>query len=895
MPPTPLVRPQRSAHAAIRGYLYQTCLGVVRWLDLQDDETLVVEGDEDLDRFLLDGTGVSEQVKDYAGRVNVRDRAVRDSLRAFAVAFATLRQDDGDRRFLFTTTAEKRPQRRGTFDVIEAWDDPQRKDDVVAELREILPKKDDKDVAKALVWLDADPGRWKDFVDAVDFRFEEKKLDDVRRQVDTKLRGRGLRPTQAHVDRLVAELLRASSQDDVALRTRTSQDLDDLLRTIDDELVRWSATPQATHLRAVFDEVADIGRLLHDGTRPLRDDPTPGHLLTAAHEVVPFHAGRDAELAELAAWCSDDRPAGVWLWTGEGGVGKTRLMIEWCRRLRAQGWHAGFLHRHLDDGPGRLAKGTAPRLVVVDYAETRLDVVRPLLYKVASSSGARCRVVLLARREADWWRLLRQEDAVVDELIDASPAPRELAVLDAARAAAFRDAATAFAQVAFTQIQMADAGEPSVPDLDDFDRVLYLHMAALAAVGGERIEDARDALAKTLDHERHFWSREADGLGLDGSLTQHLKDTVGPALAALTLVGGTSDPDETRRLVEHVTEVSAPRVDLGKTLLRFLWRAYGSSDGAYLGLEPDLLGEELVASYLAEDATLLDRVLEATGDDGRAAALTVLTRLARRRPEEERWLARAFEGHLEALAEAALTVAVEIGDPVGQVLAGFVGGESGELAERLMKRCNREDYTQSVPLREVACEATRRRLEVCRESWPEPDEDQLKELSRVAMHLGRRFSDLGRREDALEATREAVETYRQLASSRPDAFLPGLAGSLNNLGKMLSDLGRREDALEVTREAVEIRRQLAASRPDAFLPGLAQSLNNLGSDLSDLGRREDALEATREAVEIQRQDDELLRPILEGLGRPDEDDSGWQADRRPGPADGRDGSWLGGG
>ena len=50
MPPPSLRRPERSAHATIRGYLYQTCLGVLRWLDLEDEETLVVEGDEDLDR-----------------------------------------------------------------------------------------------------------------------------------------------------------------------------------------------------------------------------------------------------------------------------------------------------------------------------------------------------------------------------------------------------------------------------------------------------------------------------------------------------------------------------------------------------------------------------------------------------------------------------------------------------------------------------------------------------------------------------------------------------------------------------------------------------------------------------------------------------------------------------
>ena len=55
-----LLHPKRSAHATIRGYLYQTCLGVLRWLDLQPDEILLCEGDEDLDRFLLGGGSVSE-------------------------------------------------------------------------------------------------------------------------------------------------------------------------------------------------------------------------------------------------------------------------------------------------------------------------------------------------------------------------------------------------------------------------------------------------------------------------------------------------------------------------------------------------------------------------------------------------------------------------------------------------------------------------------------------------------------------------------------------------------------------------------------------------------------------------------------------------------------------
>src|SRR6185295_13624484 len=105
-----LLDERRSAHASIRGYLYQTCLGVLRWLDLQPNEILLCEGDEDLDRFLLGGGAVSEQVKAYTGGLSITDSVVRDSLRNFLRSYVTLRQRGKDRKFVFTTTAayEKR-------------------------------------------------------------------------------------------------------------------------------------------------------------------------------------------------------------------------------------------------------------------------------------------------------------------------------------------------------------------------------------------------------------------------------------------------------------------------------------------------------------------------------------------------------------------------------------------------------------------------------------------------------------------------------------------------------------------------------------------------------------------------------------------------------------------
>ncbi len=838
----------RSGHTAIhRGYLYQTYIGILRWLDLEDGETLVVEGDEDLDRLLSDGTGVSEQVKAYQG--NVLDQTVRDSLRAFAVAYSALRRDGISRRFVFTTPVEKRRPRPGTLGLLEDWDAPHRRDHVVAELREILPKADDPRLARAIAWLNARPRRWSDFVDAVEWRFGAPRLDQARTQILTKLRERGFQPTEAWVDRLVAELFQASRQQDVARRRRTSKDLDALLRTIGDDLAGWSVTPEAERLRAALDESEDIGRLLHDGTRPLPVDPTPGQMLAAAHEIVPFHTeGRRAELDVLAAWCSAEPRASVWLWTGQGGVGKTRLMIEWCRRLRAQGWHAGFLHHHLDDGIERLFKGTVARLIVIDYAETRFDAIRPLLFRVATvGDGPRLRVILLARQRGDWWRALRHADEEVKELIAASPEPRRLGSLDMDRGAAFGEALLAFAEASG-----GGDGELPAPTLEgaDYDRVLHLHMAALAAIGGKPVGGADDALTETLEREQGFWFQRIRELDLEDSQKELLGKAVPRAVTALTLTGGVNDAHALPLIAEATQSLAL--TNLARSALSELLRSLYGDGREFGGLEPDLLGEELVASCLAEEAGLSDRVLDVADERGRAEALALLTRLARRRPEEERWLARAFEEHLEELAEPALAVAVEIGDPVGRVLAGFVGEAPGELAKRLMKRCDADDYSKSVPLREIACEATRRYLEYLQQRWPEPDEEQLAELSLTASNLGVRLNALGRREEALEATREAIENRRRLVAARPGVFLPDLAQSLNNLGVWLSDLGHRKEALVATREAVDIRRRLAASRPDPFLPDLAQSLNNLGIWLSDMERPEEALEVIREAVEIRR-------------------------------------------
>jgi tetratricopeptide (TPR) repeat protein len=850
----------RSAHATLRGYLYQVCLGVERWLELGDGEVLVCEGDEDLDRRLLGGGGVFEQVKDYKGKLGLGDHVVVETLRHFVRSYVALQRGGVLGRYVFTTTAEPRRRRDGLdFDLLQKWRARDRSPQVCKAVRSLVAGRGAPAwVKEPAAWLDGRTDGWEGFLAAVEWTFGAPDLDRVRAGLRERLGCHSVLrqlPREDILERLVGEVLRRSCRPDPRERTIYPADLWRLAEAARSDLAEWVAG-DGLALRRMFLEADTLAGLLDDHTLELRANPTPGQLLTASYEVIPFQeAGREQELADLAEWCNGEGRRDVLLLTGEGGSGKTRLAIEWCRRLRHQGWHAGFLR--LDRGAADLdplLAGSAPRLVVIDYAETRLSVLTDLLYKVAlgREAGPKVRLLLLSRRAGDWWEALREgrEHAEVGDLL-ATARQREVTPLVAEeeeRRSAFQAAAEAFGVALGRALP-----KPPEPRLGsaDFQRALFLHMAALAALEGKTIGSAAEALGATLVHERRFWDRQVLELRLDEVQADWMKTALGRAIAALTLVQG-SLTGAAGELLGRVLSPPEGRDERLASLLKLLRRLYGKGSDLE-PLRPDLLGEELVAQELRDDVRLLDRVLDGVTPGEAQKALTILTRLAQRRPEEGRaWLAAAFRDRLEQLAELVFEVAIETGDPVGQVLAQEIGERAGgELARRLLKRYDESGYSTSVPLREVGLAATQKCFALLAES-PADDEAARAERARLAGNLGYLLSALGRREEALAATKEAVEHYRALSDARPDAFLPVLARSLNNLGAMLSDLGRREEALAATQEAVEHYRTLSATRPDAFLHELARSLNNLGKMLSDLGRHEEALPATQEAVEHYR-------------------------------------------
>src|SRR5215217_85297 len=110
--------------------------------------------------------------------------------------------------------------------------------------------------------------------------------------------------------------------------------------------------------------------------------------------------------------------------------------------------------------------------------------------------------------------------------------------------------------------------------------------------------------------------------------------------------------------------------------------------------------------------------------------LTILTRLASRRPEAAAWLRKALQERLEPLAETAVDATVETGDPMGKVLAAVIEEQgSFELARRLEARCAEDNYSASIALREASLVATRKTVEGLVRVWPSPDAQQQNELA----------------------------------------------------------------------------------------------------------------------------------------------------------------------
>ncbi|HEV7671900.1 MAG TPA: CHAT domain-containing protein [Thermoanaerobaculia bacterium] len=344
------------------------------------------------------------------------------------------------------------------------------------------------------------------------------------------------------------------------------------------------------------------------------DISPPGALLRAEYSIVPFH-GREKERSDLYAWCTEGPAVRVRLYTGPGGMGKTRLALEIAKVLKREGWRAGFLEPDAVRSPEEAWKAVSRRggkvLAIVDYAETRRELLIPLLRRLYATDAGPIRVILLARAALDWWEQLKAEGHGVGELLSGPATSRHslpaLAFSVPERSESYRLAGQAFAQ---RLNRDAPTELPEGVETALFERVLLLHMAALASIEGVKVKGEDGVLDYVLKRETRYWTDRAIHRQVDATLVAG----IGRAMAAITLGGGVRNEEEALEVLRRLQAFQGQTGDVLLAVARLLHECY-PGDHWIEPILPDLLGEHLVQREMERGADeLLDLVLgKATG------------------------------------------------------------------------------------------------------------------------------------------------------------------------------------------------------------------------------------------------------------------------------------------
>ncbi|HEV7651065.1 MAG TPA: trypsin-like peptidase domain-containing protein [Actinophytocola sp.] len=492
-------------------------------------------------------------------------------------------------------------------------------------------------------------------------------------------------------------------------------------------------------------EPAELTGLLEPAP-PERALTSPSMMLRADAEVVPFH-GREDTLAKLAQWCADDLPGpAAAVLTGPGGQGKTRLARELMVRLRRLGWVAGEIRGRPERAflERELRPVQYPLLLVVDYAETRPELVRDL--RSATERAAHpVRLLLLARSGGRWQDTT---GGAVDEtrLHALSPDP-------AGREHAFRAAARGLAQRMAEVTDRPDVDWPALaetvpaarPGADPgAETALTVQMSALVALlrHGQDAEPDAPVEKQLLFHERRYWLESAAGK----EIGKRAATLLGPAVAAAVLCPARHKKEAREtvaRVLPHeqdwvVTEIAGLLPDL-----------YPPSDGSHWGrLEPDRLAEYHAGEEILGDTELLGRLFDRAPDHQRTQILTTLARAA---------VAHANEGRPDTAREVVDQLRATLrGVPADRPLtAAVLRAHSDTLPE------------QSHVLRDYALDLARALSELCANAGDDPRA----RIDRAwALHnLAERYLAVGDRTNGRTAAEEAAAIRAELADATEPA------------------------------------------------------------------------------------------------------------------------------
>ncbi len=343
------------------------------------------------------------------------------------------------------------------------------------------------------------------------------------------------------------------------------------------------------------------------------DTTSPAWLLRAEFGIVPFHH-RENEMNAFREWCSSPAPLRVRLITGSGGMGKTRFAMELCKIMQSEyQWRAGFLRYDSfseDLNQWKEVFEEHPLLLVLDYAESRVEIIDWLLGAAQGGRLRRLRVILLARtRVGDWWGELcrsRNAGAMVGsrglDIHELQPVAldREL------RMESYKLAFDAFAK----RLNLKTAMElPRNIQSQAFERVLLLHIRAFSNLYEQMSDDENGILDYLLHREKRFWSERLESLGMETSLLAAMEE----GMAVVSATGGMKTEQAGLLALDMLPSLEGRSRDTRIAINRLLHECYPGSNWIE-PIQPDLVAERLTQTVFSSNSGLRKRLTAAVRD-----------------------------------------------------------------------------------------------------------------------------------------------------------------------------------------------------------------------------------------------------------------------------------------
>ncbi|MFK0087873.1 glycosyltransferase [Pseudomonas sp. NPDC090755] len=590
-----------------------------------------------------------------------------------------------------------------------------------------------------------------------------------------------------------------------------------------------------------------------------RQGLSDSQLLRAEEAIVPFDSSREPFLLAQMEWV--EKPGydlQVRLLCGPGGVGKTRLALEMCRRLRLKGWSAGFLAGDSDTEKAlelarNLTASHIPSLVVIDYAETRQSLMLTLFKALKGSNNTKpIRFLLLARAGGEWWRVLPSKDSQCEDLLEgpATSGPFQIPALHGsyeARQIAYRQALQAFAQ------RLEIEPPEHMPNLEDtyFSRPLYIQMAALMALRGERPKSAESLPRALVNHERRYWAK---ALAATEGAGDEIVHRAGILMTLSTLANGIA----TERVLEEILVVSeGERVEF-KALYRALTPLYPDHHQGLHGLRPDVIGEALVAQSLlsARGMELLDQVL-ATGSSAlRRSSLTVVARLLREREDLLPVIEEVLGRHFIFCIDDCIAVCLESSGPLLEVVEQVYQALPSRLQSQASGSLMPWLGFDIVPLAKLGIYVSRSQVRKYLEKknkkeTPRAVEEYLEALGLLAFAL----KNDGQTQEALTTIKQALALKSGIRRTRSNDLM--VSWHLRVQSELLTLLGKNDESLVSAQHALQLTRQLVSPKNETNAGELARCLSICAGCMADCGRVVEALQLSEEGLQWARK---LSRP-----------------------------------